>query len=233
MQGYTTTTWGYKLLSNSHINFYHVLLPTIGISQLPIIVPQAKQIQKHKDGSITITLSPHASIQNALKVLISFFERKSSQYIDTPYYSYTIPTVLQPHLAQWLLSIEGCLALSLLAHPKVKQLLKRDWSYINAPVGGLYLAPYTLHFYENHLKVIHPTTVSNKENRRLIERTATQMLQTMVKKMAEAQPNHEGLALLSFTEEKATLAKDAIVGTIEEKSAGVVTPHLSGLLSVV
>lgn len=232
MGSYTTPTWGYKIVSDRQIQFYHVLLPKVKPQTLLRSIPHAKDIKHHKDGSITISLTSDAYPTIAVEKVISFFEQKTNDLLETPNYYYDLAVRTRRSLAQWALAFQGCLALILAHNRDLKKFLKADWEFINSQVGGLYLSPYTLFLYRDHPKIIHPVSAQNSNERKIIEQEVARLVRQMVKKIQEAQPGLTGLALLSLLEDKTRLKAGKICEIINNKSFGVKNPIYSPFFSV-
>lgn len=226
MSSYSTPTWGYKIVSENKINFYHVLLPKVNLTKLYSYIPGVQSIRKQKDGSITITIRPSAFSLNIVDKIVSFFVREEQEFVETPIFSYEVPTRLRKELIPWALSFEGCLAVLLAHDPDIAALINTNWQFINANTGGLFLEPFTLFLYADHPKIIHPITVGNYEARKTIEQKTAHIIRKILKNMQEAQPGLEGLALLSLVEDKTKLSQKEITAIINEKSFGVKTPSL-------
>lgn len=230
MSSYTTSTWGYKILSDNKINFYHVLLPKIDLSSLTTL-PSIHAIKQQKDGSITISVNSSASSLNTVDEIVQFFSKKEQNFLDTPNYYYKVDTKTRQSLLTWGLAFQGCLALLLQFDSKIQEVLPDitfgNWQFINAATGGLYLEPYTVLLYESYPKVIHPVSVANYEARNCIEQTISSYIRKMLKHMQEAQPGLEGLALISMVEEKTKLSQKEITKIINDKSFGIKTPTFS------
>ncbi|MBI2190162.1 MAG: hypothetical protein HYY87_03565 [Candidatus Levybacteria bacterium] len=231
MGSYTTPTWGYKIVSDRQIQFYHVLLPKVKTQTLKRSIPYAQDIKNHKDGSITISLTADSYPTIAIEKVISFFEQKTNSLLETPDYYYKVPLRIKRLLTQWALTFQGCLALMLIHSKKIKKLIKNDFEFINSQCGGLYLAPYTLFLYQDRPKIIHPISAQNSNERKKIEQETARLVRGMIKKMREAQPGLTGLALLSMLEDKTRLKAGKICQIINGKSFGVVNPIYSPFFS--
>lgn len=231
MGSYTTPTWGYKIVSDRQIQFYHVLLPKIKTQALLRFIPHAKDIKHHKDGSITISLTNNAYPTIAVESVISFFEQKTNALLETPNYYYDVLLRTRRLLAQWALSFHGCLALMLVYNKEIKKIVTADWEFINSLCGGLYLPPYTLFLYQDRPKIIHPVSAQNSNERKIIEQETARLVRQMVKKVHEAQPGLTGLALLSLPEDKTRLKAGKICEIINNKSFGVKNPIYSPFFS--
>lgn len=224
MKSFSTPTWGYKILSENQINFYHVLLPKVNVEAISRLLPSINHIQRRDDGSITLSLQEPHQLLTVVDSLRDFFAQKEQGFLDTPIYHYKIPRSTRQLLQGWGLSFEGCLAILLMHNPKIKSYFDANWQFINSQVGGLFISPYTIHLNIDHPKVLHPITVQNYEERKTIEQTIARTIRNMIKNITEAQPNLEGLALLSLVEEKTKLSQKEIRRIINEKSFGVKTP---------
>lgn len=231
MGSYTTPTWGYKIVSDRQIQFYHVLLPKIKTQTLLRFIPHAQDIKHHKDGSITILLTSDAYPTIAIEKVISFFDQKTNDLLETPNYNYDVPVRTRRSLAQWSLAFQGCLALMLVHNREIKKNITGDWEFINSLSGGLYLPPYTLFLYQDHPKIIHPVSAQNSNQRKKIEQETARLVRQMVKKMREAQPGLTGLALLCLLEDKTRLKAGKICDIINNKSFGVKNPIYSPFFS--
>lgn len=231
MGSYTTPTWGYKIVSDRQIQFYHVLLPKVKTQQLLRFIPHAQDIKHHKDGSITISLTSDAYPTMAIEKVISFFDQKTNSFLETPNYYYEIPVRIRRSLTQWSLAFQGCLALMLVHNKEIKKNITGDWEFINSLSGGLYLPPYALFLYQDHPKIIHPVSAQNSNERKIIEQETARLVRQMVKKVREAQPGLTGLALLSLLEDKTRLKAGKICEIINNKSFGVKNPIFSPFFS--
>lgn len=228
MQLYQTTqTWGYKIRSDHHISFYHVLLSSIPPQLLADAVSEISSVQKEADGSVTIYFDAHEHIEEVLRKILSFFNQKSIEFFDTPKMYYKIPPMLRQSLLSWGLAFEGCLALLLLANEHTSLYFNGKWNYLNAKTGGLYLSPYTLLLYKDHPKIVHPVSVTNYIARKTIEQKTAHAIRNISRRMGEAQKGLEGLALLSLVEEKTTLSPKKICSIIHEKSFQITAPVYS------
>ena len=228
MDRYSTTTFGYKILSDNKINFYHVLLPKVSLESLS---QEIGQVQKQNDGTITVAIPPSSYSLNVIERLVSFFEKKRQDFLDTPKQYYKIDNGIRQTLKSWALSFQGCIALLLAHYQQTKPLIGSNWQFINSQTGGLFLSPYTLFFYKNYPKIIHPVTINSYDYRKTIEGAAAMFVRRAVKRIADAQPGLEGQALLSLIEEQTLLSSKKITSIINEKSFGIQTPTHSPLFS--
>lgn len=227
MQGYTTDTWGYKILSDTTLSFYHVLLSQISLKELYDSLTNVQYITPRDDGSIFLRLEPLTDHQSVIVALQNFFEQKAKEHLDTPKAYYKIPSTTRQSLCTWSLAFEGCLAMLLLADGNTRPFLRGKWEYINSRSGGLYMAPYTILLYDEYPKVVHPITVQNYTIRKTIEQTIASSIRKIVKRIHEAHTGLEGLALLSLVEEKTSYSRTQITQIINEKSTGVKAPFYS------
>lgn len=227
MQSYTTPTWGYKQISNTQINFFHVLLPRVSYKTLAKNIPFIQHIQSEQDGSVIISFADSSQVVPIIEQITNFFEKKAIDYLDTPNFYYKVSSQRRQSLLQWAFAFKGCLALLLIYDKKVKQLVKPSWQFINSSIGGLCLEPYTLFLYENYPKIIHPVTLQNYENRKIIEQKASYYIRRMLSRIEDAQPGLEGLALLSLVETKTNLSAKEIQKIINGASFGIKTPKYS------
>ena len=224
MNTYSTPTWGYKIVSDHQINFYHILLPKIDIQNLSQKIPYIQNISSQKDGSINISIKSAINPQSIVDAVAHFFTKKEQGFLETPIFHYKVEEGLRQTLLPWALSFQGCLALLLLTHPTTAKIIDPNWQYINAPTGGLYLSPFTLFLYTDHPKIIHPVGVGNFQSRKDIEQGTSLLIRKMIKIMTQAQPGHEGLALLSLVQDAAKLSSKEICRIINDKSFGIKQP---------
>lgn len=224
MDKYSTTTFGYKILSDNKINFYHILLPKIQLESLPHMLGE---VQKQSDGTITITIPQSSRSLDVIEQLVSFFEKKSQDFLDTPKQYYKIDNGIRQTLKSWALSFEGCIALLLTHSQQIKLLIDSNWQFINSQTGGLFLSPYTLFFYENYPKIIHPISIQSYDTRKSIEAATAMFIRRILKRIFDAQPGLEGAALLSLVEEQTLLSPKKITSIINDKSFGIQTPSYS------
>lgn len=215
------------MIADDIINFYHILLPKIPLDTLKNSLPYAEHIKQQEDGSITITVSSSASSSVVVQSIISFFDQKSLEFLETPKYYYKVDHNVRQSLLGWELAFEGCLAVLLFSDEKLKPFLDNSWELINSTAGGIFLSPYTLFLYEDHPKIIHPVTVRGYDARKAIEHTTSLFIRRMVSRISEAQPGLEGIAILSMVEEKTGLSAKEISTKINNKVANIKNPVLS------
>lgn len=224
MQGYSTTTWGYKILSDKTINFYHVLLPKIQLTSLQKKVNHLQDIRLHTDGSITLTVTFSSYTSYVVQQLVSVIEEDASPLLETPIYYYKITNSQRQLLSKWPIAFLGCLAI-LLSHDKhVGLLVRRGWELIDSYIGGLYLPPFTMLLYTNYPRIIHPISYKNIDARDIIEQTTSSLVEKIANRAEEAQKEYEGLAMLSLVEEKTGLSPKVVARLIDEKTLNLKNP---------
>lgn len=227
MIGHTTSTWGYKLLSDTLINFYHILLPKISTNSIRQYIPQIESISKQKDGSITLSVRSPLYSSLVLEKIISFFHYKEKDFIETPRYYYKVESHIRQTLKPWALSFEGCLALLISSDPQIKPLIDPQWQLLDSRAGGLYVPPYTLLLYASYPKILHPITIHNALKRRIIEQVTSKYVRRVIKLVSESQPGLEGLAMISLVASKTKLSSQEISEIVHEKSLHVKNPIFS------
>lgn len=231
MESITTTTWGYRVVSDTQIAFYHVLLPKIPLKKLKRRIPQIQRIQKHTDGSITLSLKQPGNHKTVVEKIVAFFDKKNQSTIDTLNYHYKMTPELRQLLKEWGLSIEAALGILLSYDKRITAVIKNDWELLNSYVGGLYLSPFTLFFYDTYAKVIHPVTGDNAAIRKVIEQRTASYLRSICEKMQLAKRETIGAMLLSYVSKKTGLSKEKITEIINEKSAQIKIPLHSPLFT--
>lgn len=224
----TTSHWGYEVLPNSRIKFFHIILPKMRRAKISFSLPGIESIETTDDGSILLSPFPWAHVPAIMENVISFFEKKSIDFLDTPQATYMVSGDTKKILRQWFLAFEGCIGIMLAADKKIQVLRDNiQWKFINAKTGGLYLAPYTLFFYKDYAKIIHPVTVSTIDDRLLIEKTAAHFVQQLSNRVRDAQVGFEGMAMLSLVEEKTQFDRKQILTVINDKAFYMVNPSNS------
>lgn len=229
MKNQISPNWSYKAISDTVINLYHVALNRVSIEELIKYVPEAEYVKKQNDGSVVILLSRPYTPETIDKIL-SVLNSSASKFLDTPNHHYEVDPNIQNILKQWFLAFQGCLGLLLATDTEIKPYLNSQWQFINAHTGGIFFSPFTLFLYNDHPKIIHPITVRNYDARAAIEYIAAVTIRTMLKRLKEAQPGFEGLALLSMVEDKTNLTQKEIIKIINDKSYRIVNPKLSPFL---
>lgn len=226
MTSFSTSTWGYKILSDTQISFYHVLLPKLGIDILKDCIPNLVKIQPKKDGSVTISVAPPQKSMEIAEKIVAFFNKKEQRFLETPPIYYKIDNTVRQALIPWALALEGCLAVML------SKILDMQWELIDSQAGGIALDGFTLLLNKDYPKIIHPISVSNYNQRLEIEKLTAKLVSNLAKNVAQAQPGMEGLALLAFSAEKTKLPEEEIVSLIEQKSYALKNPTNAPIFAV-
>ncbi|MBI4079504.1 MAG: hypothetical protein HY429_04390 [Candidatus Levybacteria bacterium] len=221
---YSTDTWGYTILSNTSVNFYHVLLPKVNAEELSQSLSGVLEIIRNIDGSITVTFSSGSSLPFGLKDLISYFFEQE-KLLDAVTYTYEISPQTRVMLKSWFVAMEGCLAILLTHESEFASIFQEEWEIINSNIGGLFISPYTIFLYENYSRVIHPVTSRNFDTRRAIEQKTAKFVRGIVRRMEAAQPGMEGVAMVSYVVEKTGATESAITDLIHQKCIGIKTPE--------
>lgn len=230
---YTTSHWGYEILGGNKIKFFHIILPRLTRQKISFSLPGVESMEIDEDGSILLSPYPWLNTKDVMNGIISFFERKSLDYLDTNYANYRVSKEAKEILRQWFLAFEGCLGILLSLDKRIQALRGNfQWKFINAKTGGLYLAPYTLFLYKDYAKIIHPVTVSTIDDRFLIEKTAAHFVQLLAQRVQDAQKGYEGMAMLSVVEERTQLQRKNILKAINDKSFYIVNPSNSPFFEI-
>lgn len=230
MQRFSTNTWGYNIPSPEKINFYHVLLEKISLKAICENLDHVREISKKSDGSITLTLESAQFSTQIVQDIAGFFEKIEKNFLDCPNYAYQLDSNVKQILRQWGLAFEGCLAILLTNDKELKGKISENWKYINSKAGGLSFGQYTLIFYKQHAKILHPIFSHNYDFRNCFEQKTSRYMQKIGKRMLEAQPGFEGVAMLSFVEEEIKLTSKEIVKMIFEKSYNIASPVYAAFL---
>lgn len=220
MADFSTNNWGYTLKSPNCVNIYHVCLSTVPIKQVIYYLPHAKEVIKEKDQSISVYFPPDQNSEVILNEVKEFFKVIEKQYLDTPHSYFTIEGQVIDQLRQWAISFEGCIALILLNHPETRNYFQKDWEFIEVTCG-LFIKPFTLMFNDNYVKIIHPIRVTNYVTRLKIESFIAEIVRKLIKRVKDAQPGYEGLALSSFVKEKTNLKDNEIEVYINKKAKNI------------
>ena len=228
MQNQVSANWGFKQLTKNSIVFYHTSLAKYK-HQIKYYLSSGYRLKENIDGSITIAASP-ALIKTITQEMIIFFNQIDENLSETSNYYYTVPSCVKPILKGLPLAFEGCIAIILMSDIQNSSWINRDWQFINSRIGGLFIEPFTLLFYTNYSKVIHPINAGNFYARDKIERTVATAVQRILQRIEEAQPGYEGLAMLSYVEEKTSMSRQEIVDIINQKSNQIQNPKYFPLL---
>ncbi len=224
-----TKEWGYRVMSPTTLNFYHVLLPQVGIGFLIRNLNFYKEIVFKEDKSVVISSENPMDLSLLIRELESVLRNMEAQYAQTDNFTYKVSDIGRDFLKNWSLAVEGGIALIVAATCESLRLAPGNFELIDSRVGGIYLHPFTVLFEEDHAKVIHPIKVSNYLIREQIERTIAISMKGILQRVEQAQEGYEGMALLSYIQEKTDLGASLIAKTINEKSKVVRVPKHSPL----
>lgn len=227
----STTSWGYKIISANKLNFYHVSLSKVNISQIIRVAPEAREVALETDGTITIVVEKTSDMNTVLLNIIPFLNKKFKEDLYASIYYYEMKDGTRKILGNWALAFEGCLALLLVNDASVKSYIEGEWEFVNSNAGGLYLSPFTLLLYKDYPRVVQPVKYMNKEARQTIEKKTAFIIRKIVKRIEESQKGFEGLALLSLVESTTGLKSAEISEIIYRKSFEIKTPKFSPLFS--
>lgn len=222
---YSTQNWSYKILSNRLVNVYHVLLDKSQINKIYHLLPQVKKITRQTDGSLLIEFPSGYLLPLGLKKIIDFFEQFLPG-LETPEYTYELSGETKKRLKTWFLSFEGCLALLLLHEYNLG-----EWHYLDSPTGGIQIGHLKLVFKPRFAKIIEPVNEKNYSLRQKIEQNTAHFVRILAKRIQEAQPGFEGLALLSYLEEKTGIAAQDAAEMIARKAQKIKYASVSDFFS--
>lgn len=180
-----------------------------------------------QDKSIVITTETPIELEILIKDLENILENFEMLFAQTENYTYKVSLKNKIFLRDWFLSVEGAIALIVLCLSSSLRMKPYDFELINSNVGGIYIHPFTILFHADHAKIIHPIQVSNFFLREQIERIIATSMKGILQRVGEAQEGYEGLALLSYVEEKTKLSPAFIARIINEKTRKVITPKYS------
>ena len=225
-----TKEWGYRILSPTSLNFYHIILGQIGLGSLIENLRNFKSIELLWDKSVLITTETPLDLQILVVELQELLQGMGAKFAQTQKFSYKITKKHKDFLKNWFLSIEGGIALMIIAKCYELKLKPYDFELIDSKVGGLYIHPFTILFDWDHAKVIHPIRVSNFFLREKIEKDISIFMRGILQRVEDSQRGFEGLALLSYIQERTDLSPKLIGNIINEKARMVSQPKLSPLL---
>lgn len=228
----STTSWGYQVVSANKLNFYHISLANVSISQILKVAPKAREVSLEKDGTITISVEKTRDMSEILLEIIPFLNRRLKEELYSTRYFYKMKDKTRKILGNWALAFEGCLALLLVNDKTVKKYIDDTWEFVNSTAGGLYLSPFTLLFYKDYPRVIQPVKYMNKEARQAMEKRASFIVRKIIKRIEESQKGYEGLALISLVENATGLKSSEISEIVYGKSFGIKTPKFSPLFNL-
>lgn len=223
MDHYSNTTWGYKLLDKTRLNFYHVLLPRIDALALTHVLHNDFFFME-KDKSLTVLLSDKTSAKEAIEKLLSFFSAKEQDFTVTPAHIVRAENNVRMLLKGWSLAFFGCIAMLLVSDDTVSKNIHKNWEFINAKTGGLYLHPFTMIFEEHGPRILHPATMQNYDSRLRIEAAACSYMQKIITRIEDAQQGFEGVAVISPVKEQTGMRTHEIAHLLNKKAFGVQNP---------
>lgn len=226
-----TKEWGYRILSPTSLNFYHIILPKIGIKNLSENLHNFASIELLPDKSVLITTETPLDRELLTAELEHLLEGMETRFAQTQKFTYKVTKKHKDFLKNWFFSIEGGIALIIIAKCENLKLKPYDFELINSPIGGVYLHPFTILFYDDHAKVIHPIKVSNFFLREQIEKDISMSVRGILKRVEESQRGFEGLALLSYIQERTGLSPKLIGSIINEKARMISLPKHSPLIN--
>ncbi len=221
-----TNTWAYRILSKKQVNFYHVLLEKVTGEEILDNLSYGSKVKIERDGSMTVTLSEEGRMQRTVAELKLFFQDVESDNTETPRAPYSFSQRNIDEVREWNFSILGSLALILLNDPILKKVMTGKWEFINSSICSLFVEPYTFVFTKEYVKIVHPVRPQNYEIREHAEHVAAASFSKIVKRLKEAYPGFEGMAIMSFTQEKTGFSAQYITKQITERSQTVTTVGL-------
>ena len=216
MKYQTSNAWSYHIVSKCTLNFYHVLVPQIELSEILQNLSFGKQIYKETDGSVTLILTEEGHLQETIQELKLFFMDVENDFIDTPYANYAIHYFDHSILNEWYYSIIGTIALILLNDPLLKEINTGKWEFISSPIAALFVEPFTYIFTEQYVKIVHPIRVDNYALREHAEQVASNAFSNIFMRINESFPGFEGVAIASYAEDKMGISAESISSKIHE-----------------
>lgn len=164
----------------------------------------------------------------------NLYTHHSLDSLKSPLYYYRVEPILRQTLAQWIIAFEGCLALLLTTNTNLHKKLgiyNAQWNYLNSLFGGIVVGSYAIVLFNSFPKVVHPATHSSQAIRKEIEQLAALFIRQLLKRMQEAQPGMEGIAMLSLIENKTQISPHFATQIINEKALSIKTPSQSPILT--
>ena len=186
--------------------------------------------EQEKSPPILYHVTTIDSAKKIIQEIASFFRRREDNVVEIPDHLYKIPKPLKPILKSLSIAFVGCVGTILMHDLTTTNFATYDWQFLNSKIGGLFLDPFTLLFYSDHAKIIHPINTANFHIRERIERTAQTAVKKLVERVSESQPGYEGFAMLSYIEDKTGKQAKDIANVIYEKSRRIQTPATFSLL---
>ncbi len=218
MRYQATNSWSYHVISKRKINFFHVLLSKLDHSEIENNLTYVQKLRNEADGSITIFLTEDGRLQQTISELTLFLQDVEAGFVDTPKAYFTLLEKDELKIKEWYFSIMGTIALILVNDPLLKDIFTGKWEYLDSAINTLYVEPYTFMFTSDYVKVIHPVRPQNYSLREHAEKVAALSYSQILKRFQEAYPGCEGLAILSYAQEKIGKSSDYITSIIQHKS---------------
>ena len=226
MYKYTTNPWGYKIVSDNAISFYHSVLPKIELTKVHTILPHAQKIVKQQDGGMFVSFPFPVYPGVVAKKLLTTLEEEAGLYMETKPSRYAIDEALRDTIKPFFLAFQGCIAL-LLVNDFTLAVYKKEWSFSNTQTGEVYIGIYSLRLYKEFSKIVNPITPETYDTRTLLEQTITGHIRSLCKRIQQAQPEYEGIAMLSYVEEKTMLQQKEINKRIDTRCFDIIYPSKS------
>ncbi len=220
MQRFSTLPWGYWQLTSTRITIYHHFMEAIKHDLQEYLTP-GYVWQENSDRTVTLVASSPSHAKTLISELVSLFKIKETNIIDTPDHMYKIPAHIKPVLKSLSIAFEGCIGVILTHELAGIPHVSNDWRFLNSKIGGLGINPYTLLFYHDHPKIIHPVNNKNFHIRDRIERTAAFAVKKIVERVSECQPGYEGFGMLSYVQDKTGKTPKEVASLIYKKSVHI------------
>lgn len=213
--------WSYKKLSASKLSFYHGNLKGVPLYAVYEQLPTINSLQHEEDGSITLAFDASINFSHVVSKLLFIAEKK--QVISTPRAHFTISDQERARLSTWELSFEACIGILLSTDDFLKKSIS-SWELVNSTSGGIFIKPFALTLYKDYPKVIYPLTAATLCERFSIEHSAAVIIKKLIHRIMQAQPGYEGIAMLSYVEEKTGIPQNEICSLITNKTDNIHTP---------
>lgn len=226
-----TKEWAYKITSSTTLNFYHILFPHIGVGFVTECLSDYKKVELKNSHYLTITTETPLDLQLLIKNLEEKLESEQPKFSQTKNCIYEVTPKNRQFIKDWFLSIQGAIALITIAKCQDLKLNAYDFELLNSSIGGIYLHPHSVLFYKNYAKVIHPIRVNNYFLRREMEKTIAKSMRGILKRAGEASKGQEGLAIVSYVEDKTKFPQSFITQIISEKAKIVRLPKYSPIFN--
>jgi len=228
MQQLVTTYYGYKILSKDSFEFYHVLLKKVTLKEILLNIKGVIEVSKKTDGTLRIKAQdPAAAINN----LIRFFENKEQHFLETPDQKFVFDEYSYHILKEWAIAYQTCIALILTGDPTLLPSYNQEWSLLDSKAGGIYIKPFTIMFFNNCAKVIHPVSLANYNSRKQIEERIAKYTNNMINIFKKQKRTQIGESLIAYTQALTGLNKNIIVKIINNQSEKLNGPSIKVFLS--